>query len=93
MEQLITLDEAKEMLGYDTSDKDTTLTAFILGASQAILNYIDEKHRTEPPAVCGAACRLMIRMWDDNEIEQSDRHYLPDCIVSILHDYRTPTAV
>lgn len=42
MIMLVTLEQASEHLRRDTSDDDTDLTLKIMGASQAILNYLKD---------------------------------------------------
>ena len=95
---IVTIDQVREHLRYDTEDNDPMLEMYIKAAENAVLNYVTDtfENNVYPDAVKHAVL-LMVGMFD-REREPSKEssiidNYLPPSVRALLYPYRTPTAI
>ena len=95
---IVTIDQVREHLRYDTEDNDPMLEMYIKAAENAVLNYVTDifENNVYPDAVKHAVL-LMVGMFD-REREPSKEssiidNYLPPAVRALLYPYRTPTAI
>ena len=95
---IVTLDEVKEHLRYDTDDNDLTLNIYIEAAENAVLNYVtDSFEGIDYPRAIKQAVLLMVGMFDVEHEPSKESvitdNYLPAPVRALLYPYRTPTAI
>lgn len=91
---LITLEQAKAHLRYDTDDEDAYIQGLIDTAEAVIERHVDDYDKEN--RVFQQAALLLIGYWDNRrnaEEEDSNSWYLPAPVLALLTPYRTPTAV
>lgn len=94
---IVTLDQVREHLRYDTEDNDSMLEMYIQAAESSVLNFVTDKFESGYPADLKHAVLLMVGMFD-REREPSKEssitdNYLPPAVRALLYPYRTPTAI
>ena len=90
---MLTLEEVKAHLRYDSDDNDAALQIMLDAAQQAIKTHCDPNQDLNNPAIKQAAL-LLIGYWDANRnAEQGNEWYLPQPVLALLTPYRTPVAV
>ena len=95
---IVTIDQVREHLRYDTEDNDPMLEMYIKAAENAVLNYVTDTFENNVyPDVVKHAVLLMVGMFD-REREPSKEssiidNYLPPAVRALLYPYRTPTAI
>ena len=90
---MLTLEEVKAHLRYDSDDNDAALQIMLDAAEQAIKTHCDAGQDLTQPAIKQAAL-LLIGYWDNNRnAEQGNEWYLPQPGLALLTPYRTPVAV
>ena len=94
---IVTIDQVREHLRYDTEDNDPMLEMYIKAAESAVLNYVTDTFSGEYPDDLKHAVLLMVGMFD-REREPSKEssitdNYLPPAVRALLYPYRTPTAI
>ena len=94
---IVTIDEVKLHLRYDTDDNDSNLSIYIKAAENAVLNYVTDKFEGEYPDVVKHAVLLMVGMFDTDREPSKESvitdNYLPAPIRALLYPYRTPTVI
>lgn len=95
---IVTIDEVKLHLRYDTDDNDSNLSIYIKAAENAVLNYVtDEFENNAYPDAVKQAVLLMVGMFDTDREPSKDSpitdNYLPAPVRALLYPYRTPTAI
>nr|DAE07955.1 MAG TPA: head tail connector [Siphoviridae sp. ctbLB3] len=90
---ILTLNEVRAHLRYDSDDNDAALQIMLDAAEQAIKTHCDAGQDLAQPAIKQAAL-LLIGYWDNNRnAEQGNEWYLPQPVLALLTPYRTPVAV
>jgi len=95
---IVTIDQVREHLRYDTEDNDPMLEMYIKAAENAVLNYVTDTFENNVyPDDIKHAVLLMVGMFD-REREPSKEssiidNYLPPAVRALLYPYRTPTAI
>ena len=90
---ILTLNEVRAHLRYDSGDNDAALQIMLDAAEQAIKTHCDPNQDLNNPAIKQAAL-LLIGYWDNNRnAEQGNDWYLPQPVLALLTPYRTPVAV
>lgn len=90
---ILTLNEVRAHLRYDSDDNDAALQIMLDAAEQAIKTHCDAGQDLAQPAIKQAAL-LLIGYWDANRnAEQGNDWYLPQPVLALLTPYRTPVAV
>ena len=90
---MLTLEEVRAHLRYDSDDNDAALQIMLDAAEQAIKTHCDVGQDLAQPAIKHAAL-LLIGYWDNNRnAEQGNDWYLPQPVLALLTPYRTPVAV
>lgn len=90
---ILTLNEVRAHLRYDSDDNDAALQIMLDAAEQAIKTHCDVGQDLAQPAIKQAAL-LLIGYWDNNRnAEQGNDWYLPQPVLALLTPYRTPVAV
>ncbi|MFH7767555.1 head-tail connector protein [Acinetobacter sp. BSP-28] len=95
---IVTVDQVREHLRYDTEDNDPMLEMYIKAAENAVLNYVTDTFENNVyPDDIKHAVLLMVGMFD-REREPSKEssiidNYLPPAVRALLYPYRTPTAI
>ena len=95
---IVTIDQVREHLRYDTEDNDPMLEMYIKAAENAVLNYVTDTFENNVyPDDVKHAVLLMVGMFD-REREPSKEssiidNYLPPAVRALLYPYRTPTAI
>ncbi|WP_291370115.1 MULTISPECIES: head-tail connector protein [unclassified Acinetobacter] len=95
---IVTIDQVREHLRYDTEDNDPMLEMYIKSAENAVLNYVTDTFENNVyPDDVKHAVLLMVGMFD-REREPSKEssiidNYLPPAVRALLYPYRTPTAI
>ena len=90
---MLTLEEVRAHLRYDSDDNDAALQIMLDAAEQAIKTHCDVGQDLAQPAIKQAAL-LLIGYWDNNRnAEQGNDWYLPQPVLALLTPYRTPVAV
>nr|DAF57088.1 MAG TPA: head tail connector [Siphoviridae sp. ctEeW6] len=90
---ILTLNEVRAHLRYDSDDNDAALQIMLDAAEQAIKTHCDAGQDLAQPAIKQAAL-LLIGYWDNNRnAEQGNDWYLPQPVLALLTPYRTPVAV
>jgi len=90
---MLTLEEVKAHLRYDSDDNDAALQIMLDAAQQAIKTHCDPNQNLDTAAIKQAAL-LLIGYWDNNRnAEQGNEWYLPQPVLALLAPYRTPVAV
>ena len=90
---MLTLEEVKAHLRYDSDDNDAALQIMLDAAEQAIKTHCDPNQDLNTAAIKQAAL-LLIGYWDNNRnAEQGNDWYLPQPVLALLTPYRTPVAV
>lgn len=90
---MLTLEEVKAHLRYDSDDNDAALQIMLDAAEQAIKTHCDPNQDLNTAAIKQAAL-LLIGYWDANRnAEQGNEWYLPQPVLALLTPYRTPVAV
>lgn len=90
---MLTLEEVKAHLRYDSDDNDAALQIMLDAAEQAIKTHCDPNQDLNTAAIKQAAL-LLIGYWDNNRnAEQGNDWYLPQPVLTLLTPYRTPVAV
>ena len=95
---IVTIDQVREHLRYDTEDNDPMLEMYIKAAENAVLNYVTDTFENNVyPDDIKHAVLLMVGMFD-REREPSKEssiidNYLPPAVRALLYQYRTPTAI
>lgn len=88
---LLTLDEVKRHLRYDTDDNDDYLNSLIATAEEVIKNHVDAFDEANP--VFKQAGLLLIGFWDNQrnaEEDNTNEWFLPKPVLMLLTPYRTP---
>ena len=92
---IVTLDEVKAHLRYDTDDSDVELDAYREAAEQLVLDYVTDTFTGGYPKQFKTAVFLLCGYFDQNRnLEkdmQSDGNYLPQPVRMLLYKYRSPT--
>ena len=90
---MLTLEEVKAHLRYDSDDNDAALQIMLDAAEQAIKTHCDPNQDLNTAAIKQAAL-LLIGYWDSSRnAEQGNDWYLPQPVLALLTPYRTPVAV
>ncbi len=95
---IVTIDQVREHLRYDTEDNDPMLEMYIKAAENAVLKYVTDTFENNVyPDDIKHAVLLMVGMFD-REREPSKEssiidNYLPPAVRALLYPYRTPTAI
>ena len=92
---IVSLEEVKEHLRYDSDDNDTYLEGLIYAAEVVIRKHVDEATLESgvDSSICHAAL-LLIGYWDNNRNgEEANGWYLPPAVLALLTPFRTPVAV
>ena len=95
---IVTLDEVKEHLRYDSDDNDPNRSIYIKAAENAVLTYVtDTFEHNEYPDVFKQSVLLMVGMFD-TDLEPNKEpvitdNYLPAPVRALLYPYRTPTVI
>ena len=92
---MLTLEEVRAHLRYDSDDNDAALQIMLDAAQQAIKTHCDPNQNLDTAAIKQAAL-LLIGYWDNNRnAEKADANdwYLPQPVLALLTPYRTPVAV
>ncbi len=90
---ILTLNEVRAHLRYDSDDNDAALQIMLDAAEQAIKTHCDAGQDLAQPAIKQAAL-LLIGYWDNNRnAEQGNEWYLPQPVLALLTPYRTPVDV
>ena len=90
---MLTLEEVKAHLRYDSDDNDAALQIMLDAAQQAIKTHCDPNQDLDTATIKQAAL-LLIGYWDnDRNAEQGNEWYLPQPVLALLTPYRTPVAV
>ncbi|MBK0395535.1 head-tail connector protein [Kingella bonacorsii] len=92
---MLTLEEVKAHLRYDSDDNDAALQIMLDAAEQAIKTHCDPNQDLNTAAIKQAAL-LLIGYWDNNrnaEKDDANDWYLPQPVLALLTPYRTPVAV
>lgn len=90
---MLTLEEVRAHLRYDSDDNDAALQIMLDAAEQAIKTHCDPNQDLNTAAIKQAAL-LLIGYWDNNRnAEQGNDWYLPQPVLALLTPYRTPVAV
>lgn len=94
---IVTLEQVRDHLRYDTEDNDPMLEMYIKAAESAVLNFVTDKFNGDYPDDLKHAVLLMVGMFD-REREPSKEssitdNYLPPAVRALLYPYRTPTAI
>jgi hypothetical protein len=104
MTMLVSLAVAKARLKYDGADEDDDLELAIMGASEAVLTYLnltEEEYEVasdgvaeEVPAVIVNAVLALVGIWkrDPSGVKMTDWEmgYLPAPVTAILYPLRDP---
>ena len=95
---IVTIDQVREHLRYDTEDNDPMLEMYIKAAENAVLNYVtDTFENNEYPDVFKQAVLLMVGMFDTDREPSKESvvtdNYLPAPVRALLYSYRTPTVI
>ncbi len=95
---IVSLEEVKEHLRYDSDDNDTYLEGLIYAADAAIRKHVDETAFESGVLGVDASIRhaalLLIGYWDNNRNgEEANGWYLPPAVLALLTPFRTPVAV
>ena len=95
---IVTLDEVKAHLRYDSDDNDQNVSIYIKAAENAVLTYVtDTFENNEYPDVFKQAILLMVGMFDTDREPSKESvitdNYLPAPVRALLYPYRTPTAI
>ena len=88
---MLTLEEVKAHLRYDSDDNDAALQIMLDAAEQAIKTHCDPNQDLNTAAIKQAAL-LLVGYWDNNA-DQGNEWYLPQPVLALLTPYRTPVAV
>ena len=95
---IVTIDEVKLHLRYDTDDNDSNLSIYIKAAENAVLNYVtDEFEINAYPDAVKQAVLLMVGMFDVEREPSKESvitdNYLPAPVRALLYPYRSPTVI
>lgn len=92
---IVSLEEVKEHLRYDSDDNDSYLEGLIYAAEAAIRKHVDEAVlEFGVDASIRHAALLLIGYWDNNRNgEEANGWYLPPAVLALLTPFRTPVAV
>lgn len=97
MSNWATLEEVKFHLRYDDDANDSNLLMYIKAAERAISRYITEEIPVEGEADIKVATLMLVGYFDENRSASIDAptngNYLPMPVISLLYDYRKPTAI
>lgn len=94
---IVTIDQVRDHLRYDTEDNDPMLEMYIKAAESAVLNYVTDTFEGDYPNDLKHAVLLMVGMFD-REREPSKEssiadNYLPPVVRALLYPYRQPIAI
>lgn len=95
---IVTLEQVRNHLRYDTDDNDEMLQMYLEAAEDAVLNYITDtfKPNEYPPAIKHAVL-LMVGVFDSYRNAESETpikdNYLPPPVQALLFKYRTLVAL
>lgn len=92
---IVSLEEVKEHLRYDSDDNDTYLEGLIYAAEAVIRKHVDGATlESGVDASIFHAALLLIGYWDNNRNgEEANGWYLPPAVLALLTPFRTPVAV
>ena len=92
---IVSLEEVKEHLRYDSDDNDAYLEGLIYAAEAVIRKHVDEATlESGVDASIFHAALLLIGYWDNNRNgEEANGWYLPPAVLALLTPFRTPVAV
>ena len=105
---IVTLDEIKLHLRYDTDDNDAILELYYQVAMAAILEYVTDTYATEDdyPPQFKYACLILIGWIDEYRTGDGiqkmqmgadtaylDSNYMPSAVRNLLYPFRKPTVL
>ena len=95
MPTIVTLQQLKSHLRYDSDDEDDNLELTLEMAEDAVLDYITDDFEGVYPATIKKAILILAGYYDSFRSAEKEApingNYLPAPVIALIYKYRTPS--